>query len=123
MMHRIHALALAAAIIGAATQASATALESCCACIPVPPPSGTIAAAFCAEVDSANSAEMHDRCAAVPGHDLACVLNIPGPTCFDQLADEGYACPTAGVPAASPYGLVAGLLLLSAIGAVALRRR
>lgn len=122
-MHRVRALLLATLLIGAATQAPATVLESCCACIPVPPPSGTIPAAFCAEVDSANFIEIDDRCGAVPQHDLACVLNIAGPTCFDQLADEGYACPTAGVPTLTPQGIAVGLLLLSAIGVVALRRR
>ena len=120
MRQTLLALAL---LIGLATPATATILESCCACIPVPPPQGIAQAAFCAEVESANFAEVDARCADVGGHDLACVLNIPGPTCQAQLADEGYACPTSPAPSLSPTGVVLALLLLSGIGFAALRRR
>lgn len=129
-MHRFPALALAALLLGTATQASATALESCCACIPANggattsgAPSGTATAAFCAEADGANLGELTDRCAALPGYALACVLNIPGPTCFEQLADEDVVCPTVPAPALAPFGMAAGFLLLSGIGVLALRRR
>jgi MYXO-CTERM domain-containing protein len=123
MRHGLVALTLAALLIGTAGQSSATVLESCCACIPVPFPEGTVQVAFCAEADSANFDAVDARCAAVGGHDLACFPNIPGPTCFAQLADEGIACPTSPAPALSPHSVVIGLLLLSGIGLAALRRR
>ena len=68
MRQTLLALAL---LIGVASPATATILESCCACIPVPPPQGVAQAAFCAEVESANFAEVDARCADVGGHDLA----------------------------------------------------
>ncbi|MFN8640540.1 MAG: hypothetical protein U0802_02335 [Candidatus Binatia bacterium] len=84
----------------------------------------TVDAAFCTEADAGNFGPATAQCEARGfGYHLTCVPNIPGPTCFDQLADLGIACPVAAAPVASPSGLVASLLLLSGIAAVALRRR
>lgn len=131
MPKRILAVALTV-LVGCAAAASATVLETCCACIDVGQlnattslaPIGPIQAAFCSEADSANFAEVNARCEALgTAYVLNCVPNIPGPTCQEQLARDRIICPTAAAPAAAPATLLAGAVVLSAIAAAALRRR
>lgn len=129
-MTRIVALA-ATLLLASGSRAPATFLDACCACVQTPEGAtagsgqiDTVDAAFCTEADAGNFGPATAQCEARGfGYHLTCVPNIPGPTCFDQLADLGIACPVAAAPVASPSGLVASLLLLSGIAAVALRRR
>lgn len=131
MMKAIRVVALVVVLALLVSPAAATLLESCCACLPPGinattsgAPVGIVAAAFCAEADATNLDEVTMRCDALgDGFELVCVANVPGPTCFDQLAGDGIACPTAGVPAAAPPTLLAALVLLVGFGGLALRRR
>ena len=87
-------------------------------------PVGQVDAAFCSEADGANLGDVTARCDALgEGYDLSCFANVPGPTCREQLAGEGIDCPTAAAPALSPTVLAAAVLLLAAIGRLAVRRR
>ena len=79
-------------------------------------------AIFCAEAERGNIVELQERCDAHSGS-LFCVANIPGPSCAAQLAGEGYGCPRAGAPAASPLNLAALTAVLAVLGAVAVQRR
>ncbi|HSP96307.1 MAG TPA: hypothetical protein VL049_03535 [Candidatus Dormibacteraeota bacterium] len=77
---------------------------------------------FCAE--SVDTSPLAARCEALsPGAGLHCEANIPGPSCREQLADSGIACPVAGAPAAAPLNLAALAVALGALGTVLLRRQ
>lgn len=130
-MTRFAALAFVTALLSASA-AHATFGGSCCACIvgaecAVAQPSGTNQTAqtmvlFCAE--SVDTSPLAARCEALsPGAGLHCEANIPGPTCRQQLADSGIACPVAGAPAAAPLNLAALAVALGALGTVVLRHR
>ena len=75
-----------------------------------------------AVTERGNTVELQERCDAQAGS-LFCVANIPGPSCAAQLAEEGYVCPRAGAPAASPLNLAALTAVLAVLGAVAVQRR
>ena len=131
-MTRLAAAASIAALLSASA-ARATFGGSCCACITgeecaAAQTSGTNQTAqttmvlFCAE--SVDTSPLAARCEALsPGASLHCEANIPGPSCRQQLADSGIACPVAGAPAAAPLNLAALAVALGALGTVVLRRR
>lgn len=124
----VSAIAIAACL--PARPGAATLLQSCCACVASEnaQTSGFAADAqvfFCAEAEPGDIGGLEQRCEAASNGTatLHCEANIPGPSCQQQLADGGLACPTAGVPAASPLHLLALGAALALLGTAALQRR